>query len=652
MEEVLFAKTKHGFVDGTLTKPDDKSNDYPHWIRCDAMVKGWLKAAMTKDVRNSVRYATTAAEIWKDVKERYGKASAPRAYEVRRALSLLRQEGLGVSAYYTKLRGYWDELRALAPMPRCVCSNCTCDIQRSLIAATDREQLYMFLMGLNEAFGPIKTHILSLQPTPTMAQAFHLVLEDEQQRQISSSQHSTIEAAAFQSQRKSAVYNSGTRTTNYDRPKCTFCQRIRHVREECHQLVGYLEGWKVRTPRNNNRRDRASGRQPRAAHVDGSLDDHSDNPLNLTTQQLDQLMKLLNVSSPSGVNPSAATTMSGNKSHWVIDSASTDHITFDSNSLTQRCQSGNIPPVRIPNGDSIPVCGTGQKTLNASIVLTGVLDVPGFKCNLISVSRLTKDMNCSITFLRDHCVIQDLRTKKLIGMGELRDGLYYWKQDVSRQSHAMVSRRTISMDHWHRRLVHASSDKLKRLVASLSVDTISDLHHCDACIRAKQTRIVFPRSSIKSIACFELLHCDIWGDYKTASFTGAHYFLTIVDDFSRATWVFLMKSKSEVGTLLPSFCTMVQNQFSAQIRRIRADNGLEFQSASIRAYYVKHGIILERSCTDTPQQNGVVERKHRHLLDMARALRFQANLPIQFWGECVLTAAYLINRLPLKAIEN
>ena len=67
-------------------------------------------------------------------------------------------------------------------------------------------------------------------------------------------------------------------------------------------------------------------------------------------------------------------------------------------------------------------------------------------------------------------------------------------------------------------------------------------------------------------------------------------------------------------------------------------------------FYAKQGIVLETTCPHTPQQNGVVERKHRHLLDTARALRFEANLPKMFWGECVLTAAYIINRLPSKTL--
>jgi len=96
---------------------------------------------------------------------------------------------------------------------------------------------------------------------------------------------------------------------------------------------------------------------------------------------------------------------------------------------------------------------------------------------------------------------------------------------------------------------------------------------------------------------------------------------------------------------------MVQTQFNGKVKVVRSDNGSEFTSGPMQEFYREHGILRENSCVHTPQQNGRVERKHRHILNVARALRFQASLPIRFWGECVLTAAYLINRTPTKLLK-
>ncbi|KAI3817353.1 hypothetical protein L1987_11143 [Smallanthus sonchifolius] len=75
-------------------------------------------------------------------------------------------------------------------------------------------------------------------------------------------------------------------------------------------------------------------------------------------------------------------------------------------------------------------------------------------------------------------------------------------------------------------------------------------------------------------------------------------------------------------------------------------------SSRMKDFYNEQGIVLETTCPHTPQQNGVVERKHRHLLETTRALRFEENLPKKFWGECVMTTAFIINRLPSKTIDN
>ena len=95
------------------------------------------------------------------------------------------------------------------------------------------------------------------------------------------------------------------------------------------------------------------------------------------------------------------------------------------------------------------------------------------------------------------------------------------------------------------------------------------------------------------------------------------------------------------GPLLKNFRAMAKTQFNKQVQVVCSDNGQEF--LCLQDYFSQMGILHQTSCIDTPQQNGHVERKHQHALNVAHALRFQAHLPIDFWGECVLSACHLIN---------
>ncbi|CAL9004938.1 unnamed protein product, partial [Prunus brigantina] len=246
----------------------------------------------------------------------------------------------------------------------------------------------------------------------------------------------------------------------------------------------------------------------------------------------------------------------------------------------------------------------------------------------------------------------DLVSKATIGVGKRRGDLHYLVALASSipSSHPLCNVITIPSSLWHRRLGHPSPPRLQALASSFLHCSFDSSHVCDVCPLAKQTRQPFGLSSISTTFPFALIHCDIWGPNRQTSLSGAHYFLTIVDDFSRFTWVFLMKHKSDTQQLLKDFFGYVSTQFHAKIRCIRTDNGGEF--LSLRPFFSDHGVLLQTSCVYTPQQNGVVERKHRHLLETARALHFQANLPLKFWGECILTAAYLINHLPTRLLHN
>lgn len=203
---------------------------------------------------------------------------------------------------------------------------------------------------------------------------------------------------------------------------------------------------------------------------------------------------------------------------------------------------------------------------------------------------------------------------------------------------------------WHMRLGHPSSSRLKLVSSLLPSNNIPCDNNCTDCPMAKQTRLRFPLSLISTHAPFDLLHCDIWGPHKVPTHSRARFFLSIIDDFIQCTWTFLMQNKSETQSVLISIIDFSYIQFRAYVKAVRVYNGSEL--LTMRNFFRYHRIEYQRTCVYTLQQNGVLERKHRYILAVACALLFQSQLPLIFWGECILTVVYLINQLPSPLLSN
>ncbi|RVW85170.1 Retrovirus-related Pol polyprotein from transposon TNT 1-94 [Vitis vinifera] len=220
---------------------------------------------------------------------------------------------------------------------------------------------------------------------------------------------------------------------------------------------------------------------------------------------------------------------------------------------------------------------------------------------------------------------QDLISGKMIGSPELCSGLYL-----------------LSCGQFSNQVSQASCVQSQSMLESFNSVSNSKF--------AKHTRTVYPQIPYKPSTVFSLVHSDVWGPSRIKNISGTRWFVTFVDDHTRVTWVFLMKEKSEVGHIFQTFNLMVQNQFNSKIQVLKSDNAKEYFTSSLSTYLQNHDIIHISSCVDTPQQNGVAERKNRHLLEVARCLMFSSNVPNYFWGEAILTATYLINRMPSRVL--
>lgn len=183
----------------------------------------------------------------------------------------------------------------------------------------------------------------------------------------------------------------------------------------------------------------------------------------------------------------------------------------------------------------------------------------------------------------------------------------------------------------HSRLGHPSFQVLRKIKSLSPVIKSNNLtHNCSICPLAKQHTLPFPVSSSHAHHLFDLVHMDVWGPYKHPTHNQCKYFLTIVDDFSRATWTYLLSNKHNAIDQIKSVHFYVKNHFHTTIKTVRSDNGTEFFNSSLNEFFLANGISHQSSCPYTPQQNARVERKHKQLLEIARAIRFQANFPIHF----------------------
>ena len=192
---------------------------------------------------------------------------------------------------------------------------------------------------------------------------------------------------------------------------------------------------------------------------------------------------------------------------------------------------------------------------------------------------------------------------------------------------------------------------MKKLFLSLFANFDVSSFKCDVCELAKSHRASFSLTLTKSPVPFMITHSDVWGPSKFATLDGSCWLVTFIDDCTRMTWVCLMKSKSEVNLLFQKFHKMVCSQYNAQVQVLRSDSGGEYLSFELKRYLEAHGTIYQTTCSDTPQHNGVAERKNHHLLEVVHASLIEAHMPLSYWGHALTSTTYLINRVPSITID-
>lgn len=346
---------------------------------------------------------------------------------------------------------------------------------------------------------------------------------------------------------------------------------------------------------------------------------------------------------------------------WYVDSGASSHMTPYGQLLS------NIMPTKVSkvmgaNSAKLDVQGAGNMTLKldtALVTVDNVLHVPGLSANLLSVHHIASKGN-SVLFDSTGCTIKNARGE-IVAQCKSSNGVYKFCSTSNTQKNAtqqfddscknkcMLSKQKPSAVLWHRRLGHINLQRMK-LMRDGAVDGLdfddndADVKSCEVCAMGKQARSPFGRSESQSTQLLELIHSDVIGPMENVSIGGSRYILTFVDDFSRKVFIFILKKKSDVFAAFKEFKAFVENQTNKKIKVFRTDNGTEYSSNEFKQFFKRSGIQHQLTNAYTPQQNGTAERMNRSIVEKAKCLLFDADLPKSYWAEATNMAVYLINR--------
>ncbi|XP_016558245.2 uncharacterized protein LOC107858017 [Capsicum annuum] len=442
------------------------------------MVTSWILNSLTKEIAASVEYADDTFVLWRELEDCYDQTNGAKLYQVQKEINDLTQGALDITGYYTKMKKLWEELNTLNARGQCNCKF-ICGAKETLYKAEQDRRLIQFLMGLDETYTILRGNIIMMNLLPTVAQAFSLLVQDEQQREVRPSSQLVTESTAlnvnFQgnntnfntnyasSGRSNGLnYASSNRTGGIrsGRPFCDYCKRPGHTKDKCYKLHGYPQGPTGHPQHNsqsNNYRFNKGKRPMVTAHAasaeDLSLEElTSTSPVQkpasvgFTKEQYEQLVCLFqHLQAGSGRENSDSNNFAVNgsanfagiiacstsdvhgrlsckcvknmASTWIIDSGASHHMSYNDSSFFN---TQNLPHpllISLPNGCRVKVTKVGSVTISPDLILHKVLYVPSFRFNLIAVSSLTAQLKSLITFSTTSCLLQAPSMKRPLEIG-------------------------------------------------------------------------------------------------------------------------------------------------------------------------------------------------------------------------------------------
>ncbi|KAG5527251.1 hypothetical protein RHGRI_028223 [Rhododendron griersonianum] len=334
--------------------------------------------------------------------------------------------------------------------------------------------------------------------------------------------------------------------------------------------------------------------------------------------------------------------MADTSSGWWFDSGATVHVCKD-RSLFKTYEKLDGQEAQMGNQDCAKVAGKGSAELNftsgKTLTLLNVLHVPDMRKNLVSVDLVCKK-GFRVVFESDKLILT--KNGMFVGKGYGCNGMFKLSINENNTASSYI---VDSFSLWHSRLAHLNFRSIKNMSRFGLInyhDNVCD--KCEICAKAKMAKKSFP-SVQRNSEILDLIHSDICELNGVLTRGGKRYFATFVDDFSKYTFVYLLRTKDEVFNKFQAYKNEVENQLNKKIKVLRSDRGMEYFPHEFDDFCEMHGIIHQKTAPYSPQQNGLAERKNRTLTEMANCMIVHANAPLYLWGEALYTACYLHNRI-------
>jgi transposase InsO family protein len=359
---------------------------------------------------------------------------------------------------------------------------------------------------------------------------------------------------------------------------------------------------------------------------------------------------------------------------WLLDTGCNRHICNEIHSIVDINTVDSGRSIKLGDDSTVPVksSGTAFIKLGSNIAnMSDTLFVPDMGKNLLSIG-ISTSRGLKFYFDGESCEIYSSISNKPAGTKlctiPKENNLYYLNGASPFEAHneanfSQVSTK-VSKRLWHERLRHGNHKAIQKLIdgAARGITVSNDKHEdlerpCEGCIFGKMTRGRFPiRSNLdKASRPLERVYADICGPFSSpALLSNAKYFLLFIDEYSRYIWVYFLKARSEVPRLVRTF-THESTRFTGQkLQRLiclQTDNAAEFMSRSVTDFCNDEGIAHQTSIPYDHEQQGMIERPNRTVLEAAEAMRHHAGLEPKFWADAVRTSVYLYNRFPHSALH-